>query len=92
MKNRRDFLRNAFGLGAGLAAAPRLLAEPTQARGEGMDMAHMGHATQRSRGVVSVETPDLPQLPFRMVDGAKEFHLVAEPVKQELIPGKVVNL
>jgi hypothetical protein len=92
MKNRRDFLRNAFGLGAGLAAAPRLLAEPTQARGEGMDMAHMGNATRRSRGIVSVETPDAPHLPWRIVNGAKEFHLIAEPVKQELIPGKVLNL
>ena len=27
-----------------------------------------------------------------MVDGAKEFHLIAEPVKQELMPGKIVNL
>jgi hypothetical protein len=27
-----------------------------------------------------------------MVDGVKEFHLIAEPVKQELIPGKVVDL
>jgi manganese oxidase len=40
----------------------------------------------------SVETPDVPQLPWHMVDGAKEFHLIAEPVTQELIPGKVVTL
>src|SRR5579864_6108532 len=92
MKNRRDFLRSAFGLSAGLAAAPRLLATPTQANGESMEMAHTHHASPQSPGVVSVETPDVPQLPWRIVDGAKEFHLIAEPVKQELIPGKVVNL
>jgi FtsP/CotA-like multicopper oxidase with cupredoxin domain len=92
MKNRRDFLRSAFGLSAGLAAAPRLLATPTQANGENMEMAPTRHASPRSRGVVSVETPDVPQLSYRIVDGAKEFHLIAEPVKQELIPGKVVNL
>ena len=91
MKNRRDFLRNTFGLGAGLAAGPRLFAAP-QANGAGMDMEHMNHATQNSGRIVSVETPDVPQLPWRMVDGAKEFHLIAEPVKQELIPGKVANL
>ena len=39
-----------------------------------------------------VVTPDVPDLAWRMVDGAKEFHLVAEPVKQELIPGRVVDL
>jgi len=92
MKNRRDFLRNTLGLGAGLAAAPRLFAAP-QNSGASMDMEHMGHATQRGSGaIVSVETPDVPQLPWRMVDGAKEFHLIAEPVKQELVPGKIVNL
>jgi hypothetical protein len=57
-----------------------------------MEMAHTRHASAQSRGVVSVETPDVPQLPYRIVDGAKEFHLIAEPVKQELISGKVVNL
>src|SRR5216683_2148324 len=92
MKNRRDFLRKAFGLGAGLAAAPRLFAAPAQASGEGMDMEHMGHASQRSNRIVSVETPDVPQLPWRMAGGVKEFHLIAEPVKQELVPGKIVNL
>src|SRR6266852_2461867 len=92
MKNRRDFLRNTFGLGASLAAAPRLFAAPTQASGESMDMEHMGHASQRSSRVVSVETPDVPELPWRMAGGAKEFHLIAEPVKQELLPGKIVNL
>src|SRR5882724_3161418 len=91
MKNRRDFLRNTFGLGAGLAAAPRLFAASRES-GATLDMQHMAHATQRSGGIVSVETPDVPQLPWRMVDGAKEFHLVAEPVKQELMPGKIVNL
>src|SRR6266446_3973922 len=91
MKNRHDFLRNTFGLGAGVAAAPRLFAAP-QASGESMAMEHMGHARQRSSLIVSVETPDVPQLSWRMAGGAKEFHLIAEPVKQELMPGKIVNL
>jgi hypothetical protein len=91
MKNRRDFLRNAFGWGAGLSSASRLLAAPTPVRGGGKDMEHMRHAT-RGAPTVPVETPDVLQLPWRTVDGAKEFHLIAEPVKQELIPGKVMNL
>jgi hypothetical protein len=58
-----------------------------------MDMKHMSHATKRSSGpVVSVETPDVPQLPWRGDGGIKEFHLIAEPVKQEIVPGRVVDL
>src|SRR5437667_3033347 len=92
MKNRRDFLRNTLGLGAGLAAAPRLFAAP-QESGAAMDMKHMGHATQRSSTrIVSVETPDVPQLPWRMNGNIKEFHLIAEPVKQEIFPGRTVDL
>ena len=55
-----------------------------------MDLTHPVHAAGRSS--VSVETPDIPQLSWRIDSGVKEFHLIAEPVKQELIPGKVVNL
>ncbi len=38
-----------------------------------------------------VVTPNGSTLPWRMVDGAKQFHLVAEPVKREFAPGMVVN-
>jgi FtsP/CotA-like multicopper oxidase with cupredoxin domain len=31
-------------------------------------------------------------MPFRMKDGVKEFHLVAEPVVREMAPGFVVNM
>jgi manganese oxidase len=92
MKNRRDFFRSTLGLSAIIAAAPRLFAVPHEGR-TGMDMKHMSHATERSSGpVVSVETPDVPQLPWRMDGGIKEFHLIAEPVKQEIVPGRVVDL
>src|SRR4051812_41889811 len=33
---------------------------------------------------VPVETPDLPKLPFQMVDGWKEFNLIAEVIETEL--------
>src|SRR5260370_12047779 len=92
MKNRRDFLRNALGLGAALAAAPHLFAAP-QESGAGMDMKHMGHTTERtSSRILSVETPDVPQLPWRMEGNVKEFHLVAEPVNQEIFPERIVDL
>jgi hypothetical protein len=58
-----------------------------------MDMKDMSHAIERSSGlIVSVETPDVPQLPWRMDGGIKEFHLIAEPVKQEIVPGRVIDL
>lgn len=33
-----------------------------------------------------VVTPDLPKLPYKMVDGVKEFNLIAEVVSTHLIP------
>ena len=36
---------------------------------------------------VPIQAPDLKTLPWKMVDGAKEFHLTAEPVRREILPG-----
>ena len=38
-----------------------------------------------------VVTPDGSTLPFKVVDGVKVFHLVAEPCKREFAPGLVVD-
>jgi FtsP/CotA-like multicopper oxidase with cupredoxin domain len=43
-------------------------------------------------GSPAVQTPHLPKLPFRMDGGVKVFDLVAEPVKREFLPGKVVDV
>jgi hypothetical protein len=92
MKSRRDFFRNTLGLSTIFAAAPRLFAVPHEGR-TGMDMKHMSHATERGSGlIVPVETPDVSDLPWRMDGGIKEFHLIAEPVKQEIVPGRVIDL
>ena len=40
---------------------------------------------------VPIHAPDLQSLPCKMVDGAKEFHLIAEPVRRELLPGLVMD-
>jgi hypothetical protein len=93
MKNRRDFLRNTLGLSAALAATPGLFAaEQESGAGMNMNMDHMSHGTERSGRIVSVETPDVPQLSWRMDGDVKEFHLIAEPVKQEIFPGRIVDL
>ena len=38
-----------------------------------------------------VVAPNGATLPFTMVDGVKEFRLVAEPVKHEVAPGMIIN-
>jgi FtsP/CotA-like multicopper oxidase with cupredoxin domain len=43
-------------------------------------------------GSPAVQTPHLPKLPFRMDGGVKVFELVAEPVKREFLPGKIVDV
>jgi len=40
---------------------------------------------------VPVETPDAPKLPFKLVNGVKEFRLISEPVHTEFMPGRVVD-
>lgn len=39
-----------------------------------------------------VATPDITDLPFAMDNGVKVFQLVAEPVKQTVIPGRTFDL
>jgi len=64
-------------------------------------MAHAGrkehhagsdHARASAAPFLPVNSLDAPKLPFTLDNGVKVFHLVAEPVKQELLPGKVVDL
>lgn len=46
---------------------------------------------QSSAANIPFVTPDLPKLPWKMVDGWKEFHLIAEPVRTEILPGRVLD-
>lgn len=41
---------------------------------------------------VRVQTPDLKDLPFTLDNGVKVFHLIAEPVKQQLVPREMADL
>ena len=40
---------------------------------------------------VPVVTPDIDKVPFRLVDGVKEFHLTAEVVRTFFVTGRVVD-
>src|SRR5260370_28969198 len=48
-------------------------------------------APASSNAYPPVVTPNGSSLPWKMVGGAKEFHLVAEPVRREFAPGMLVN-
>jgi FtsP/CotA-like multicopper oxidase with cupredoxin domain len=49
-----------------------------------------GHRSA-SEPPVPIDAPDLTKLDYKMVDGAKEFHLHAQPVQRELLPGAFMN-
>jgi manganese oxidase len=96
MSSRRGFLRNIFAGAGAIASAKMLLAHETDSsRGMQEMKMKINDKKQAERAYASpvpVETPDVPQLPWRMDGDVKEFHLVAEPVKQEIFPGRIVDL
>jgi FtsP/CotA-like multicopper oxidase with cupredoxin domain len=87
-KNRRDFLQRFAWMGGGLLAGGKSsrAAEADRPGGESN-----GDSPEAGEPVL-VETPDVPKLPWKWVDGVKEFQLTAEPVKRAFLPGKVVDV
>ena len=80
MNHRRNFFTHIASIGAGLWAGQKVLAQQT------------GQAVpQRSGSNIPVEMPDLSKLPHKMVDGVKEFNLIAEVVRTEFAPGRLVD-
>ena len=61
----------------------------------GMNHSQMRHSANPAKSIssrkapsmVAVITPDVPHLPWTMDNGAKVFHLTAEVVKHEVLPG-----
>jgi FtsP/CotA-like multicopper oxidase with cupredoxin domain len=95
---RRDFFLKAVA-GASAAAAvvsrPALAGLPEPVMRSNADTA----APWLPPGVTGAGRPYRPvvtlngwSLPFRMKEGVKEFHLVAEPVVREMAPGFHVNM
>ncbi len=89
--DRRHFLRSSGAAVLGAAAASRALALPEAP-------VSAGTATQPplvptdGRPYRPVVTLNGWSLPWRMKDGWKEFHLVAESVEREIAPGMVARL
>lgn len=77
---------------------PALRAESPQRR-EAME--HASHSSKQNASrrpeqaqtrEAPMVTPDVADLPYEMDGGVKVFHLIAEPVKQEIVPGRTVDL
>ncbi len=98
MKDRRSFFRNAFGLSAGVLSASKLAAAQHVHTGPRQHAEMQNTAAEQmkqpkdSGPPVLVQTPDLKDLPFTADNGVKVFNLIAEPVKQQIAPGKIVDL
>jgi hypothetical protein len=84
---RRDFLQGVAAIGTGALTR----ADLAEARGRS-DPEGRSRSSRASDAYRAVVTPDVPDLPFEMDGDAKVFHLVAEPVQQEIFPGKILNL
>jgi FtsP/CotA-like multicopper oxidase with cupredoxin domain len=77
--NRRNFFTRLTSLGTGvLAARQALSAQQVNSPAGGAP--------------VPVITPDLADLQFATENGVKVFHLIAEPVKQMIVPGRTFDL
>ena len=87
MSDRRTFIQKAFGLGAGLFAAPRVFADsPKGSSSSRSSSTHAGPAFN-----MPVVTADIGDLPYTMDDDTKVFHLIAEVVKQQISPLKTID-
>jgi manganese oxidase len=82
MNPRRNFFRSILGLSASAAALAQV-AQPERSATK---------QPSNSGTPVPVITPDIADLPFTMDNGVKVFNLVAEPVKQMIIPGRTFDL
>ncbi len=93
MVTRRDFFKGAGALAvsAGLVSKAGAASLPEAAVASGPATAAPQHP-QTGRPFNPVVTLNGWSLPWRMNQGVKEFHLVAEPVLRELAPGMKVNM
>jgi manganese oxidase len=93
MPNRRQFFKGAVAATGGALFA-RLLPSAGAADTNQVAISNGRTETFSPPGGASyqpVVTPNGATLPWKMVDGAKVFHLVAEPVRHEFAPGLVAE-
>jgi manganese oxidase len=90
--SRRNFLRRSSALGTGYLAVGTLASAQHEhhapAQPQAPAKAKNNNFSPDPGGRVLVETPDLKKLPWTLDNGVKVFHLTAEVVRTELLPGK----
>jgi FtsP/CotA-like multicopper oxidase with cupredoxin domain len=91
MLTRRNFLSGAAVLGATAVSKAGIAAVP-EASAQTSAVTQPPLAPPNGRPYQPVVTLNGWTLPWRIKDGWKEFHLVAEPVVRELAPGMKANL
>ena len=87
MASRRQFLRGAGLMAAGASVGRSALAALPEAPSMDKPATQPPLAPPSGRPYNPVVTLNGWTLPWRMNNGVKEFHLVAEPVVRELAPG-----
>ncbi len=93
MGTRRQFLRSAGAVALGTAAVSRpALASLPEIATRGSPLTEPPLPPSAGRPYDPVVTLNGWAAPFRMNDGVKEFHLVAEPVVREFAPGMKARL
>lgn len=94
MNSRRSFLQRALAFSAGAVSFTRLAsAESLSRKSRSQSTATLENESAHVWAApVSVVTPDVPKLPYTMDGNVKVFRLVAEPVKRELLPGRVIDV
>ncbi len=94
--NRRQFFARSTGVGAALLGAAAISraaqAAVPEAPMQGSAATIISKAPSTGRPYNPVVTLNGWTLPYRMKDGYKEFHLIAEPVQREIAPGMKANL
>ncbi len=81
--NRRHFFARLATAGAAITAGVKSLA--------GQDQKLPAAPSNATEPFAPVVTPDLAKLPYKLVDGVKEFNLIAEVIQTELIPGRAMT-
>src|SRR4030065_2727727 len=93
--DRRGLLQCGAGLLAwlaGLKAYAQGQSHPAQHEQQGKPEKHKKSKPRPKEGFVSVKTPDIPKLPYKLENGVKIFDLVAEPVRRDFLPGKTFDV
>ncbi len=88
--NRRDFFTKLSSISASIFAGRSLLS--AQAKGSQVRVATGANTSAGASSSAPVATPDIADLPFTMEGGVKVFKLIAEPVKQLIVPGRTFDL